>query len=81
MLSDAWHQRRRQRWGGRGSSPPYRCNLHEAPLSPSYKFEKEEEGGEGLEEEEGEAAPPTVILGSATAHQFVITPLLGAGNQ
>ena len=58
---------RRQRWGGRGSSPPYRCNLHEAPLSLSYKFEKEEEGGEGLEEEEGEAAPPAVIPGSATA--------------
>ena len=36
------------------------------PLSPSYKFEKEEEGGEGLEEEEGEAAPPAVIPGSAT---------------
>ena len=36
------------------------------PLSPSYKFEKEE-GGEGLEEEEGEAAPPAVIPGSATA--------------
>ena len=35
------------------------------PLSPSYKFEKEE-GGEGLEEEEGEAAPPAVIPGSAT---------------
>ena len=37
------------------------------PLSPSYKFEKEEEGGEGLEEEEGEAAPLAVIPGSATA--------------
>ena len=36
------------------------------PLSLSYKFEKEE-GGEGLEEEEGEAAPPVVIPGSATA--------------
>ena len=36
------------------------------PLSPSYKFEKEEEGGEGLEEEEGEAAPPAMIPGSAT---------------
>ena len=36
------------------------------PLSPSYKFEKEE-GGEGLEEEEGEAAPPAMIPGSATA--------------
>ena len=36
------------------------------PLSPSYKFEKEEEGGEGLEEEEAEAAPPAVIPGSAT---------------
>ena len=36
------------------------------PLSPSYKFEKEEEGGEGLEEEEEEAAPPVVIPGSAT---------------
>ena len=35
------------------------------PLSPSYKFEKEE-GGEGLEKEEGEAAPPVVISGSAT---------------
>ena len=34
-------------------------------LLSSYKFEKEE-GGEGLEEEEGEAAPPTVITGSAT---------------
>ena len=40
-------------------------------LSPSYKFEKEEEGGEGLEEEEGEAAPPAVILGSATGPQHV----------
>ena len=37
------------------------------PLSPSYKFEKEKEGGEGLEEEEGEAAPPAMIPGSATA--------------
>ena len=37
------------------------------PLSPSYKFEKEE-GGEGLEEEEGEAAPPAMIPGSATDH-------------
>ena len=41
------------------------------PLSPSYKFEKEEEGGEGLEEEEGEAAPPAVIPGSATGHVYV----------
>ena len=37
------------------------------PLSPSYKFEKEEEGGERLEEEEGKAAPPAVISDSATA--------------
>ena len=36
-------------------------------MKPSYKFEKEEEGGEGLEEEEGEAAPPAMIPGSATA--------------
>jgi len=36
------------------------------PLSPSYKFENEEEGGEGLEKEEGEAATPAVIPGSAT---------------
>ena len=77
MVVGGWYlQRRRQRWGGRGSSPPYRCNLHEAHLSPSYKFEKEkeggegleEEGGEGLEEEEGEAAPPAVIPGSATGY-------------
>ena len=51
--------------GREGLKPPYRSNLHEAPLSLSYKFEKEE-GGEGLEEEEGEAAPPAVIPGSAT---------------
>ena len=53
--------------GREGLKPPYCCNLHEAPLSPSYKFEKEE-GGEGLEEEEGEAAPPAVIPGSATGY-------------
>ena len=53
--------------GAGGAQVPYRCNLHEAPLSPSYKFEKGKEGGEGLEEEEGEAAPPAVIPGSATA--------------
>ena len=41
------------------------------PLSPSYKFEKEEEGGEGLEEEEGEAAPPAVIPASATGSRIV----------
>ena len=52
--------------GREGLKPPYRCNLHEAPLSPSYKFEKEE-GEERLEEEEGEAAPPAMIPGSATA--------------
>ena len=40
------------------------------PLSPSYKFEKEE-GGEGLEEKEGEAAPPAMIPGSATEHRSV----------
>ena len=68
MSAIHYNQGRRQRWGGRGSSPPYRCNLHEAHLSPSYKFEKEEEGGEGLEEEEGEAAPPDVIPGSATGY-------------
>jgi len=45
------------------------------PLSPSYKFEKEE-GGEGLEEEEGEAAPPAVIPGSATGYQDVHIHLL-----
>jgi len=52
--------------GREGLKPPYCCNLHEAPLNPSYKFEKEEEGGDGLEEEEGEASPPAVIPGSAT---------------
>ena len=57
---------RRQRWGGRGSSPPIVVISMKPPLSLSYKFEKEEEGGEGLEEEEGEAAPPAVISGSAT---------------
>ena len=41
------------------------------PLSPSYKFEKEE-GGEGLEEEEGEAAPPAMIPGSATGDDTCI---------
>ena len=56
----------RQRWGGRGSSPPTAVISMKPPLSPSYKFEKEEEGVEGLEEEEGEAAPPSVIPGSAT---------------
>ena len=35
-------------------------------LNLSYKFEKEEEGGEGLKEEEEEAAPSAVIPGSAT---------------
>ena len=52
--------------GAGGAQAPHRCNLHEAPLSLSYKFEKEE-GGEGLEEEEGETVPPAVIPGSATA--------------
>ena len=56
--------------GREGLKPPYRCNLHEAHLSPSYKFEKEEEGVEGLEEEEGEAAPPAVIPSSATEHSL-----------
>jgi len=37
-------------------------------LLSSYKFEKEE-GREGLEEEEGEAAPPAVIPDSATAYR------------
>ena len=55
-------ERRRQRWGGRGSSPPYRCNFHETPLSLSYKFEKEKEEEEGLEKEERETAPPAMIL-------------------
>ena len=55
--------------GREGLKPPYRCDLHEAPRSPFYKFEKEEEGGEGLEEEEGEAAPPAVIPASAAGHQ------------
>ena len=62
--------------GREGLKPPYRCNLHEAPLSPSYKFEKEEEGGEGLEEEEGEATPPVVIPGSATAVQCTSSRLV-----
>ena len=47
------------------------------PLSPSYKFEKEEEGGERLEEEEGKAAPPAVISDSATAKDFVLSPTQG----
>ena len=48
------------------------------PLSPSYKFEKEE-GGEGLEEEEGEAAPSAVIPGSATEriHAGISSSLAG----
>ena len=59
--------------GREGLKPPYHyCNLHETPLSPSYKFEKEEEGGEGLEEEEEEAAPPVVIPASATACTLII---------
>ena len=41
-------------------------------LSSSYKFEKEEEGGEWLDEEEGEAAPPAVIPGSATVSKHCI---------
>ena len=51
---------------GGAQAPPTAVISMKPPLSPSYKFEKEEEGGEGLEEEEGEAAPPAVILGSAT---------------
>jgi len=47
------------------------------PLSLSYKFEKEEEGGEELEEEEGEAASPAVIPGSATAYGLWSTPHVG----
>ena len=46
--------------------PPTAVISMKLPLSPSYKFEKEE-GGEGLKEEEWEAAPPAVIPGSATA--------------
>ena len=51
---------------GWGLSAPYRCNLHETPSSPSYKFEKKE--GKGLEEEERETTPLAVIPGSATGH-------------
>ena len=46
------------------------------PLSPSYKFEKEE-GGEGLEEEEGEAAPPAMIPGSATVQVVLADEQIG----
>jgi len=54
--------------GGAGGAqaPPTAVISMKPPLSLSYKFEKEEEGGEGLEEEEGEASPPAVIPGSAT---------------
>ena len=55
--------------GGAGGAqaPPTAVISMKPPLSLSYKFEKEEEGGKGLEEEEGEAAPPAMIPGSATA--------------
>jgi len=54
--------------GGAGGAqaPPTAVISMKPPLSPSYKFEKEEEEGEGLEEEEGEAAPPAMIPGSVT---------------
>ena len=51
---------------GGAQAPPTAVIFMKPPLSPSYKFEKEEEGGEGLEKEEGEAATPAVIPGSAT---------------
>jgi len=51
------------------------------PLSPSYKFEKEEKGGEGLEEEEREAAPPAVIPGSATANNPCMRCIDPAGSR
>lgn len=31
-------QGQRQRWGGRSSSPSYRCRVHEAPLEPLLIF-------------------------------------------
>ena len=59
--------------GGAGGAqaPPTAVISMKPPLSPSYKFEKEE-GGEGLEEEEWEVAPPVVIPGSATAYGTTI---------
>jgi len=56
--------------GWEGLKPPPTAVISmKLPLSLSYKFEKEEEGGEGLEEEEEEAAPPAMIPGSATAQE------------
>ena len=60
--------------GREGLKPPYRCNLHEVPLNSSYKFEKEEEGGKGLEEEEGEAALSAMIPGSAIGWGYSSLP-------
>ena len=54
---------------GGDQAPPTAVISMKPPLSPSYKFEKGEEGGEGLEEEEGKAAPPAVIPGSATGNK------------
>jgi len=51
--------------GREGLKSPPTAVISMKPPSPSYKFEKEE-GEERLEEEEGEAAPPVVIPGSAT---------------
>ena len=50
--------------GREGLKPPTAVIFMKLLIN-SYKFEKEE-GGEGLEEEEGEATPPAVISDFAT---------------
>ena len=61
-----WTSGRGSGGAGGAQAPPTVVISMKPPLNLSYKFEKDEEGGEGLEEEEGEAAPPAVIPGSAT---------------